>query len=887
MKLSLFPIVSLFIIINCFLITPASSTDWTFYNPTGVGYTDRGNGQDTFMITGNNASTGYIDSWHLSAIPGGTQGERRMEHATGILYAMADPTTPNRVFFTDEAGNVGYFDVAVIDYSLGFYNEVLGVCTNCNPMYRISTVAGTTIGLKLTIDSSGNVYTDNGVAIIKHVKLLGYTPQTFYTIVSGTDYTPGNQATLGAKIISLQTDSSDNIHVLIGSTSTGASGARSGYLSYTVINSAGNRVKSDLGILIDTYGAATVAGFTIGGLVIDKINPNQNYSYTTTGINSGSAVLNHNSSTGTQTIAILTGITAITDINYKDNQIYLVSPGANLIRSYVTNYEGYGYTSTGGSGTISGITGTFIWVNGYQGQIITLTPGQALSYMFTISGDRENYSYYTGWGSNTATEPQDLYDLTELTGKTTPQTFATLSNTIAGTDIYGYLIAKNKTTNLWYRVVLPVKLTISRVGVGYDSIIPDKAFYNLTGDTANVALTYGGISYIYFYQWMLCERIDCADKDVWGGVSLVGRPASSSMVTTGMKQGNYYIVLMRHLPLLSNEIVATNYIQIRPPVIGVSWDQSSYNLFPKSQSSACIDATPSNNPWSNISGYAGLQRGWFSCSVTPAGSNANNSIMRGSLYAKYTGTFYLNNSLGNVWNGTLSNGSGALIYTLTNSSVTETWTLVGVNQSGETFYAVTEVVPESSWGYSLSVSPNPAYNLDTLYMTFTKPIWIDDYVVVKDAGGTIVFTSGKGQTSGTYYIDPNKEYTYGTWTAYWVLGEIGTVNKQGQDIFVFTVKNSAKPIIVPNTLPEDKGLESQTTYFLESGMLPAFLMIMLFAGTGMMMGGFSGSVIGFGGGFLFAAIFGFIPIWAVFLFAILIITAFAVMVSGKLGGGGQ
>jgi len=264
-----------------------------------------------------------------------------------------------------------------------------------------------------------------------------------------------------------------------------------------------------------------------------------------------------------------------------------------------------------------------------------------------------------------------------------------------------------------------------------------------------------------------------------------------------MAQGNYYAVMMRHLPIitdLTNEIVASQQLQIMPPVIGVSWDKPSYNLYPKSSKSSCLDSVPGTSYFQNISGYSGLQLGAFSCATTPADANANNSIMRGSIYARYNGSFYLNNSLGQIWNGTLDNGSGIILYVLTNTSVTETWTLTGVNASGETFHASAEVGAESILGYSLSVSPSIAYNGDTLYLAFTKPIFTTEYVILKDAGGIVLATFNPADgASGKYYIDPSKSYTYGTWTAYWSLGSIGSYNPQGRTIYTFVVKNAGRP----------------------------------------------------------------------------------------------
>jgi len=781
-----------------------SATDWTIGNPVGLGYTNVIT--DQFVITNGNASTGYIDSFDLRS-DGSYSRTDIFQNCNNCMFGMINPIDNTR-WGVDALGNVFYTSlITPVDYSLGFYAccDAFGNPTNSNAMHKAGTITPPTFeAAKLTFDSSGNVYVSDtaGTGLIyKFVKEQGYTPQLFATIDAtmtiGTD-------TFYAYDIEM--DSSDRLHVLVRS-KTGATL----YLNVFVLSSTGALLKKDIELV------ASATPVTGGGLVLDADNPMSNYTY---GYQLGaiSAYLKHNSTTGTTTVATLTGITDLTDIEYSNFQIYIASAAQNLIRSYVTNYEGYGFSQI--PTNPDGIDGTFSWVNGYGTVITTLSPGAALAYKWTISNELSNYTFYSGWSTDTQTEPGSLHDLTNLGGLGKPAVFPTSSNDLAGISIYGYLLAKRTNDSSWSLLTNPQILTISPAAVGFDSITLDKSFYNLTGDMITATFTYSSTSPIWLYQWQICSRIDCDDGYTFEGFSLADHAVTNTKVTDGMAQGVYYAVLMRHLPFLQNEILNYKRFDIRPPVIGVSWDKPEYNLLPKETTSTCQDSTPAVSYWSEISGYAGLQKGWFSCSTTPAEASANNSIMRGSLYAKYNGTFYLNNSLGSIWNGTLSNGSGAILYILTNSSATETWTLTGVNESGETFYASADVVQESLISYTISVSPSTAYVQDTLYLTFTRPVWrITDYVLVKDAGGTTIATFPASATSGTYYIDPSKQYTYGTWTAYWSFGSIDPIESENA-VFIFTVKNALRP--TTNTSIYEEGSASQTSSEL-SGLIQSKL----------------------------------------------------------------
>jgi hypothetical protein len=554
-----------------------------------------------------------------------------------------------------------------------------------------------------------------------------------------------------------------------------------------------------------------------------------------------------------------------------------------------THYNVFGFlepSSSGGTNLNTQVTGQFTWRDSYNNQIVSINAGQGLKYMFTIYPlDTKNYTFYSGWAfTGTATYDQ-LRDFTNLTGLSSPAWFPSDSATIQGTTIYGYLIAQNNTDKSWSLLNIPVQLKVNPIAAGFDSMQLDKSSYVLNNDSITATFSYQN-SFPWIYELAICTRSDCSDRNTFQNTVLVNNPLTQKISDIGYLQGNYYAVMMKHLPFLQNTIVATQPFTIHPPFVGVSWDKTNYNLLPRSiTTSTCLDSTPSSSHFNTVLGYGGLQAGFFSCSVIPAQASANNSIMRGTLYAKFNATFFLNNSLGNVWNGTLYNGSASIIYVLTNSSPLEQWTLIGVNQSNDTYVATANVNPESIFAYHIAVQPNPAYNLDTLYLTFSKPVDnINDYVILADASGQTIETF-QG-TSATYYIDPTKSYQYGTWSAYWHDGA-NQCSVLGQGVCqgtLTTVKvlNGARPHTNASTVPIDQQnpLSGMVSNFLSNILVP-FMMMEIFVGGGALIGGPVGAIIGFVTGFLFLAVFGLMPTWSVLLFAISIILAFAILLGRK------
>lgn len=92
---------------------------------------------------------------------------------------------------------------------------------------------------------------------------------------------------------------------------------------------------------------------------------------------------------------------------------------------------------------------------------------------------------------------------------------------------------------------------------------------------------------------------------------------------------------------------------------------------------------------------------------------------------------------------------------------------------------------------------------------------------------------------------------------------------------------------VATTTTTPKGSAASTTDdILSNGMYVALMMLIAFAVMGHMIGGLEGSIIGFGAGFIFTAVYGLMPLWALFLFAIVVIVVLAIMFGSAISGGG-
>jgi len=78
-----------------------------------------------------------------------------------------------------------------------------------------------------------------------------------------------------------------------------------------------------------------------------------------------------------------------------------------------------------------------------------------------------------------------------------------------------------------------------------------------------------------------------------------------------------------------------------------------------------------------------------------------------------------------------------------------------------------------------------------------------------------------------------------------------------------------------------------TTNLLSGNFVLILLVLFAFLGVGYEIGDFMGAALGFGSGFIVLGVIGVMPVWALFLFALIVISGFTVMVGKQIVGGGK
>lgn len=86
------------------------------------------------------------------------------------------------------------------------------------------------------------------------------------------------------------------------------------------------------------------------------------------------------------------------------------------------------------------------------------------------------------------------------------------------------------------------------------------------------------------------------------------------------------------------------------------------------------------------------------------------------------------------------------------------------------------------------------------------------------------------------------------------------------------------------TVTPTPDIQSGTTNLLSGNFFLIILVLFAFLGVGYEIGDFMGAALGFGSGFIVLGVIGVMPVWALFLFGIIVITAFAVMAGKQVTG---
>lgn len=216
-----------------------------------------------------------------------------------------------------------------------------------------------------------------------------------------------------------------------------------------------------------------------------------------------------------------------------------------------------------------------------------------------------------------------------------------------------------------------------------------------------------------------------------------------------------------------------------------------------------------------------------------------------------------------TWRARITNGSNSSHYVEANLNVVSATSGYANNSLGISMYwdKSTAAVGETVALHWTTGTYSGAYQV--------KIIDSNAYVKRTDA-----FTAAPGQTQQQSYF----------------FNSLGTY--QGQFIDANnTIQASANIVIqtmpaTPTPTPEG-GAAGGTSNLLSGNFILIILVLLVFVEIGQKIGDFMGAVVGFGSGFIVLGVIGVMPLWALFLFAIIAICAFAVMVGGKIIGVGK
>lgn len=335
----------------------------------------------------------------------------------------------------------------------------------------------------------------------------------------------------------------------------------------------------------------------------------------------------------------------------------------------------------------------------------------------------------------------------------------------------------------------------------------------------------------------------------------------SKEISQSITKGDYTVYLISNLLTdASFNIYASKSFNITTPgnttnVVFIGWDRQTYNLGNTGKLTTVTD-------WSTDYIYVLSPSGVNKTYIYPANSTNNTMV-----------SF---NEIG-VWKAWITNNSGVNFYA--NASV-----FAGAPIGNETFANCLFAADYVCWDNTQYEQGDPyvlSFRLRITTLTTYNP-----YIAVYNPNGKIIanisINGSYDSTTNTYVGSSSGSFTPQAVTGiYWARLMPDQLNREG-------ARSSAAATVIArvSVVPTAVG-ETTSTNLLNSGFFAALLLMIVFVGIGMEIGGGMGAIVGFGGGFIMSAIYDLVPTWSVYLFAILILTAFAVMVGSKVTGGGN
>src|SRR3989304_4775182 len=346
----------IFILINLYVVIPVHAVTNTFVSPTCLSpsYDD---GQILTLNAKTVSANGNTSTTEISSAGAFTPQNSRIIYTRNVSCAISDPVvrgvvpSQSRIWGITETGVLFYTDATLADFSLGFYNlgtfgiSCSGAGGNCNPIHVVANLSTSLDVYKIGSYLNGTSFVSNDAA----GDLYKYPVDAFYAPILFFDMSSHVSGTTFSHVVSIESDSSGNIHVLAISTNGAICGAARQCVDKITISPTGTLIAKRK--LVGTAGGIVINS-SQGGLVLDETNPTQNYTYVYRDETFGFVNITHNSSAGDTVIALtpFATVTEVNDMEYNQGILYVSSRAQNSIFAYATNFTGYTIPGSGATG---------------------------------------------------------------------------------------------------------------------------------------------------------------------------------------------------------------------------------------------------------------------------------------------------------------------------------------------------------------------------------------------------------------------------------------------------------------------------------------------------------------------------------------------------------